>query len=874
MTTIPTTTPESAAPTSDGFNGRHEGNGQVAPSVSAAWVERAPDLAAWTQAKLVNRTDVWGGYYIDDDTNVVESWTAPAKKKRGKESLTEDRIKLHFSLRATRNRIGLHATSTENTCRWVAIDIDAHGDEITAELRQANIDAALWWYEKLSGLKFHPLLTTSNGAGGYHLRVIFMDPVPSAQAFAFIKNIVSDWQSKGLAAEPEVFPKQAKLGNGQFGNWLRLCGRHHKRDHHTTVFDGDQWLKGNDAIEFILSHTGDNPELLPKDQPKQKEKKSKPKKERTRSVSSSSKDKLKLIEALKILKPARAENYDSWIRVGLVCHREFKGASAGLELWDDWSRQGATYKEGECAAKWAGFKEETDNPVGLGTILAWAKEDGKEELAKALRIIEGAVRNFDTEEVPPPQDAPPGTPPGEREFPLTIPEIIGRIKEATDGWPRRANSALFIHEDGQSKVAWLEKTNALFGWLNSRTGLIHWHNNNGEVTGYASHDEVFHEVLRTAQAYDAIEAFPHEPRLPGHYYLCGDVEPGDGSRLREFVRFFAPATDVDHDLIFAFVLSLFWGGPPGVIPCFAITSDDGRGVGKSTLAMLIAELVGGYVDISPNEAIRDIKERLLSPDGLTKRMALIDNLKSLKFSFGELEGLVTGKQISGRRMYCGEASRPNNLVWATTLNGANFSEDMAQRYVVIKIVRQKNSPAFHEQVSAFIAEHGKQIVSDAIGILRSEPYELSSFSRWNLWEKHVLAHVAEPTECQQVIAERQKRTNVDADEVEIVEDFVAEQLASLNYQPEVSVVYIPSGILAGWYSKATNDRDARTPRVGRLIGQWIDEKKAKCLFRDTSHNRGARGWIWRGEMADPTSNANTEIESRINHRDEGRRFSR
>lgn len=460
--------------------------------------------------------------------------------------------------------------------------------------------------------------------------------------------------------------------------------------------------------------------------------------------------------------------------------------------------------------------------------------------------------------------------PTTREVPLTIPEIIERISRATDRWPRRIGSALFVHEAGRPAVSWLESPSALFGWLNTQTGPVHWRNNTRDGTGFATQEEVFCELRRKATNYEAIEVYPHEPRLDRHYYLCENIAPGDGATLRKFVRLFSPATDADGDLILAMILSLFFGGPPGSIPCFAITSDDGRGAGKTTLANVVAALVGGTIDVSANETIRDLKERLLSPDATTKRVVLIDNLKSLKFSYGELEALITASQISGRRMYVGEAARPNNLVWMLTLNGANFSEDMAQRSVIVKLAKRTYNARFHDRVSRFLLKHQPEIVADAVGILRAKPATLSGYSRWSLWERGVLAHVADPAECQRVIAERQAQTNVDVDEVEIVEEHVAEQLASCGYQPDVDVVRIPADVMAKWYASATNERDARTARVGRLICQWIDEKKTRSLFRDSSRRYG-RGWIWRGTMADPTCNARNDLENRLEDRENGRK---
>jgi hypothetical protein len=229
------------------------------------WAQRSQELAAWTVAHLVNRTDVWGGYrplHLREPGNLNgKIWTKPARKDRGWKRLTEDIIVGHYAGLDLGHLIGLHSTSPENTSRWGAVDIDWHGaDSPPAEV---NLAAALAWYSRLASLGFTPLLTDSNGNGGYHLLALFRDPVATPKVFAFLRWLVSDYASHGLTAPPEIFPKQPSILPGRFGNWLRLPGRHHTRNHWSHVWDGSTWLKGAAAVAFILSLRGDPPALIP-----------------------------------------------------------------------------------------------------------------------------------------------------------------------------------------------------------------------------------------------------------------------------------------------------------------------------------------------------------------------------------------------------------------------------------------------------------------------------------------------------------------------------------------------------------------------------------------------------------------------------------
>jgi replicative DNA helicase len=75
--------------------------------------------------------------------------------------------------------------------------------------------------------------------------------------------------------------------------------------------------------------------------------------------------------ALKALSPRRADDYDTWIKVGMAL-KEF--GTVGLRLWAEWSKRSSKYDESAILTKWASFKEQGN--LTIGTILAWAREDG------------------------------------------------------------------------------------------------------------------------------------------------------------------------------------------------------------------------------------------------------------------------------------------------------------------------------------------------------------------------------------------------------------------------------------------------------------------------------------------------------------------
>jgi hypothetical protein len=188
-------------------------------------------------------------------------WTSPAVKDRGKRFLTEEIMTRHFAGRDVGHIRGLHSTSAANMSRWGALDIDWHG-ECSAD-PQLNWEAARHWFGKARDLGFHPLLEDSNGCGGHHLWLLFCEPVPTPRVFAFLRWLTSDFADLGLPAQPETFPKQPSIVPGKYGNWLRLFGRHHTKDHWSRIWSGQQWLKGCQAIDFILTAQGVSPASIP-----------------------------------------------------------------------------------------------------------------------------------------------------------------------------------------------------------------------------------------------------------------------------------------------------------------------------------------------------------------------------------------------------------------------------------------------------------------------------------------------------------------------------------------------------------------------------------------------------------------------------------
>ena len=939
----------------------------VLNATAAAWAAHDEALAAWV-LPFVNRVDVWGGYrphaergkkYTKRNGAVATlkaPTTRPAKRLRGHVFLTRELLARHFRAAAPEDVVGLHTTGPDNTSRWGAFEIDWHSPDSMSP--DVNWSAALGWYEKLVALGFRPLLTDSNGKGGYHQRVFFNAPVPTPRVFAFLQWLLRDFADYGLPKQPEKFPKQPRVdAKNPYGNWLRLPGLHHTREHWSRVWTGSGWAEGEDAVRIILSITGDSPDLIPKlpeEAPQQQ------KARRTKRYTATTGRGLvnrirKYMATLPNLGDGQGRD-DVGYTFAAQLVRDFNlsddDARPWLEEWDNgnsppkgkdeiekWLEDARKYGKHEFGAGLNGSAngatvhaedtedrpdeppEATDHAEAvsdgpeqdvISELLAQTDVAGAIDAALEPRRLEALARLTDAapgeperlyrglekagatvravtslrqavnrerkrlkrvkaEEVreqvtggaPPPEESPRHIFTNFWEQPVVTEdgkEVVARIGfpvqhlgtdlfRKTNGWPKQAAGALFV-EGRDHRPRLLEDVHELFAWIGEQlpgdgSNQLRW------ATGP---DKVLREtflahLLQTAEAYDAVESFPHYPPIPRHYYMHPPVRGGDGKAFRELLRRFCPATDADYDLIEAMFLTLFWGGRPGQRPAQLVTSEEGdfekgRGVGKTKLVTMAAKLAGGHADVRQEDTTDKLITRLLSRSCLGIRCVLLDNLQSLRFSDAEVEALITNDVISGHKLYEGEGQRPNTLNWFVTINSAALSRDMAQRCCPIKVKRPPHDDLWEEQTLTFIEERRWEIIGDILAKLAGPGTPLRRYSRWGAWEAGVLSRVADPAEAQKVIEERQGAADDDAGEAAIVRERFVAELTSRRHDPVRDVVFIPSALAALIVNAATGENRPVNKANSHLGTLAIRE------IRRSSSN-GARGWAWRGLEAEP-----------------------
>jgi hypothetical protein len=346
--------------------------------------------------------------------------------------------------------------------------------------------------------------------------------------------------------------------------------------------------------------------------------------------------------------------------------------------------------------------------------------------------------------------------------------ILTEILQHTNGWPKCIAGQLF-ENTADGKLNFIREDDDFFAWLFEHFD-VEWKSVQGITKG-----EFVKYSRRNVEQYRGSSEFPHFPPIQGFYYNHPSVIASSGSKLDGLLDFFNPATPGDRELIKAFCMTLFWGGPPGQRPVFVFTTNDdgqskGVGFGKTTMINLLSRLCDGKLDISNGETIEDFKKRLINSN-LKFRLLVLDNLKSRKFSSAGLESLITADEITGHAMYTGNRSIPNYYTAAISVNGIYMSRDMAHRSVFIQLSKPNYQRDWHQQVSDYIEANRWEIINELLHLLSSEgPIMETDATRWGAWEKAVLSKVNNPGSVCSIIKSRMNDADDDLNSgIEFVE---------------------------------------------------------------------------------------------------------
>jgi hypothetical protein len=328
---------------------------------------------------------------------------------------------------------------------------------------------------------------------------------------------------------------------------------------------------------------------------------------------------------------------------------------------------------------------------------------------------------------------------------VTLPHIVQHLKSLVGLWPKRIGSLPFYLDGREIKL--LDSPEKFFAWVQSRTGLSWGGGLDKDGASLCTKQEMYAHICQgnEFEQYRAAESLPHWPRLPLHFYTWAAPEgyTPDGSHFNALLdKFSNYESEHDRAMLRALFLAPAWGGPYGARPCWVIEAPD-RGCGKTQVANIVGKLYGGYLDFDlTRSGEEDLATRLLSEGGLTKRIVRVDNVKRQAGS-GLVENLITSDDISGKRLFHGEASRPNTMCWIITANGLRMSRDMSERSFVLRLRRltdAEKSGAWRQDVLNLIDTKRDYILADIGAILTAEAaYDVKVPDRWSEFVQGVLS---------------------------------------------------------------------------------------------------------------------------------------
>ena len=224
------------------------------PSPGASWRHHYRELAVWAKWMFGLRYDAWGQYLKSGSQ--ITAKVNPEHLGEGKRLLTMA-LRCHFNPQSRDDVIGLlcylpDKDSPRYLTRYLGIDIDNHDKDTDPSIIN-NHRFAIVVLKRLLELGYYPILSDSNGYGGFHLEVAFDSLIECWKSRAIGEYVTRDHEDYGLS-RVEVFPKNIGPTPGGFGNWLRMVGHHHKRNHWSRILDMNvpAWLDGAEAVEHLL----------------------------------------------------------------------------------------------------------------------------------------------------------------------------------------------------------------------------------------------------------------------------------------------------------------------------------------------------------------------------------------------------------------------------------------------------------------------------------------------------------------------------------------------------------------------------------------------------------------------------------------------
>lgn len=372
------------------------------------------------------------------------------------------------------------------------------------------------------------------------------------------------------------------------------------------------------------------------------------------------------------------------------------------------------------------------------------------------------------------------------EIPYTIRQLADEVRTRFLGFPRVLGETMFDWHKDKKEVVYLASKNELFAWIQSTSGKnVNW----GSGPNYVSRDELYCELNRTSIHYSGLSRVPHYPTRADVFYTHDPLPAPDPSHhsFWTLVDYFNPASPAYKTMIAALVAAPLYYSETAARPMWIVDTDDAQSSGKTTLVKLISHLYGDDPFIfdfaTVNKDLGQLMRRMISSSGRQKRIALLDNatgtLRSSNLATLVTLGSLTGLAPYGRT----EESRPNDITYIVTANGASVDTDIATRSYTVRLKAPENpDPSWETEVKNFIDANRGQIFSDLLHMIQNNPLKVQrKRSRFGMFDRVILSAVCKTAEefeaADRAICNEAERANEDQDRASDFTDIFLDAIA-------------------------------------------------------------------------------------------------
>lgn len=447
------------------------------------------------------------------------------------------------------------------------------------------------------------------------------------------------------------------------------------------------------------------------------------------------------------------------------------------------------------------------------------------------------------------------------EKPIQVNALVAECRERFLDFPRRIGSALFDRNPKTGDVVWLPTVDSVMAWISMRSKqTVEW----SRCRGAIPQAQFFHALMLAVKQYDGVSKAPHVPVRTDIFYLhdpLPQVPKGTSEHLDKFVSFFAPANNTYAILIRALVMAPMFFGANSPHPSWVIDSIDGKGVGKTTLVKMLAELYNEIpIDIDAQALKADLTstiKRLISSEGRSRRIALLDNVQGT-FRCSNLARLITTATLSGIAPYGhSEESRRNDITYIITSNAASLDDDIAQRSYMIKLRKSPRNALWEREVRSYIARYRSYIFAEIVELLSNPLVKIEvARTRYPEFEQAVLGGACRTTEEYESVVKSiisdYDATNATNDRAQEVQDVFRD--AILNYcalpgLQDAPITFITTGAVSHIIANSDTLRLAHINKTE--IAEMIQSRNLSCFSRTVQvvrddKKKSRRGWLWIG----------------------------